>query len=44
MGLTTIEKPHLLALYKVAYCITKAIKPHALAEKVTSLVLFTWLT
>ena len=34
MGFTTVEKPHLLASYKVAYRILKAMKPHALAEEV----------
>ena len=35
MRYTSIEKPHLLASYKVAYRIAKAIKPHTLAEEVT---------
>ena len=34
MGFTSIEKPHLLASYKVAYRFAKAIKPHTLAEEV----------
>ena len=34
MGFTSVEKPHLLASYKVAYRIAKAMKPHTLAKKV----------
>ena len=34
MGFTSVEKPHLLASYKVVYCIAKAIKPHTLIEEV----------
>ena len=34
MGCTSVEKPHLLASYKVAYRIAKAMKPHTLAEEV----------
>ena len=34
MGFTKIKKPHLLASYKVAYCIAKAMKPHTLSEEV----------
>ena len=34
MGFTSVEKPHLLVLYKVVYRIAKAMKPHTLAEKV----------
>ena len=34
MGFTSVEKPHLLASYKVAYRIAKAMKPHTLAEEV----------
>ena len=35
MGFTSVKKPHLFALYKVAYRIAKAMKPHTLAEEVT---------
>ena len=34
MRFTSVEKPHLLVLYKVVYRIAKAMKPHTLAEKV----------
>ena len=34
MGFTSIKKPHFLALYKVAYRIAKAMKPHTLAKEV----------
>ena len=34
MGFTNIKSPHLLALYKVAYRIGKAIKPYTLTEDV----------
>ena len=34
MGFTSVEKPHILALYKVACRIAKAIKLHRLAEEV----------
>ena len=34
IGFTSIDNPHFLALYKVAYCIAKAMKPHTLAEEV----------
>ena len=34
MGFTSVEKPHLLTSYKVAYRIAKEMKPHALAEEV----------
>ena len=34
MGFTSVEKPHLLAFYKVAYRIVKAIKTHTLVEEV----------
>ena len=34
MRFTSGEKPHLLASYKVAYRIAKAMKPHTLAEEV----------
>ena len=34
VGFTSVEKPHLLALYKVAYRIAKARNPHSLAKKV----------
>ena len=34
MGFTRIKKPHLLASYKVAYLIAKAMKPHTLANEV----------
>ena len=34
MKFTSVEKPHLLASYKVAYRIAKAIKPHTLAKEV----------
>ena len=33
MGFTSVEKPH-LALFKVAYHISKVIKPHTLAKEV----------
>ena len=33
MGLINVEKPDLLASYKVAYRIAKAMKPHTLAEE-----------
>ena len=33
MGFTSVEKPHLLASYKVDYRIAKEIKPHTLAEE-----------
>ena len=34
MEFTSVEKPHLLASYKVAYRIAKEMKPHTLAEEV----------
>ena len=34
MGFTSVEKPHLLASYKVAYRIVKEMKPHTFAEEV----------
>ena len=34
MGFTSVEKPHLLASYKVAYHIAKEIKPHTLVKEV----------
>ena len=37
MGFTSVEKPHLLASYKVAYSIAKVIKPHTFVEKVIKL-------
>ena len=44
MGFTSVEKPHLLALYKVAYRIAKAMKPHTLAKELLNLVSLTRLT
>ena len=34
MGFTSVEKPHLLASYKVAYRIAKEMKPHTFAKEV----------
>ena len=34
MGFTSVENPHLFALYKVAYRIAEAMKPHTLAKDV----------
>ena len=34
MGFTSVKKTYLLASYKVAYRIAKAMKPHTLAEEV----------
>ena len=34
MGCTSVERPRLLASYKVAYRIGKAMKPHTLAEEI----------